>query len=265
MKAAGRSGGARPRPPRRPGRTAGRAAVRRLAGRGCCSPPASRSGAVLRTWGPATPGRCGQCTDARRVFPFLLAFALNPAAPASVLARGLPPAPPKPLTRGRIQGLRNGGSSSNSPRKAPNKRHPAALISGSAFARTSRAPPRRVGTQRGRLRAHMPSSAPRPRGGSRSSRPGMHPGGACLPARSRPARPPKPPRARARGPRAFASPGPPQTRFGRVPAARALSPRQDPPKPPRARARGPRAHVTLPTASPKRVAAPARRSSCSPR
>lgn len=57
-------------------------------------------------------------------FPFSQVFPLNSAAPASILAPGPPPAPPETLNGGRIRGLREGGSSSNSPQKASDRRRP---------------------------------------------------------------------------------------------------------------------------------------------
>lgn len=146
------------------GTTAARAAVRRDADRWRCSlpvagrRPGSRPPRCARCCQPGVPPRRAARTVAPLAasFPFLRVFPLNSAAPVSILASGPPPAPPKPLTGGRIRGLR-GGSFSISPQKASNRRRPSVLKSGSSVSpkqgsrvstRMKTRPPRR-GSRRG--------------------------------------------------------------------------------------------------------------------
>lgn len=206
--------------------------------------PASPGGAVLRAWGPATPGRCGQCTDPRRVSPFCSHSPSTPRRPRPSSHAAHRPRRPSRSLRAEFRVCGTAGLPLTRPGKPPTDATPPP-----SFRETlspERVAPRPEGWERSEgASPHAYPALPRgwepflpPRGASQ----GRAPAARALPSRQAP----KPPRVRARPARSrLATPGPPN--------------------PPRARARSPRAHVTLPSASPERAAAPARRSSCSPR
>lgn len=164
--------------------------------------PASPGGAVLRAWGPATPGRCGQCTEPRRVSPFCSHSPSTPRRPRPSSHAAHRPRRPSRSLRAEFRVCGTAGLPLTHP-ESPQQTPPRRPHFGKRFRQNeSRLAPKGGNAVRAPPRTHTPLC---PAAGSRSSRPGVHPRGARpQPARSRLARPHKP-APRACPPRALPS------------------------------------------------------------